>query len=87
MSRQAQLFKLARSGLILLIHWILSLEKVIRDLRCQIKELQGRLALNSGNSGKPPSTDGLAKPAHFPHEHRSKAWTRKKSGSASGSRV
>lgn len=62
MSRQAQLFKLARSGLILLIHWILSLEKVIRDLRCQIKELQGRLALNSGNSGKPPSTDGLAKP-------------------------
>ena len=33
------------------------------SLRRQVKELQARLALDSSNSSKPPSTDGLAKPA------------------------
>jgi transposase len=31
-------------------------------LRAQIAELQRRLGLNSSNSGKPPSSDGLKKP-------------------------
>jgi transposase len=31
-------------------------------LRAQMAELERRLGLNSGNSGKPPSSDGLAKP-------------------------
>jgi transposase len=31
-------------------------------LRSRIAELEHRLGLNSGNSGKPPSSDGLAKP-------------------------
>ena len=31
-------------------------------LRAQIAELERRLGLNSSNSGKPPSSDGLKKP-------------------------
>ncbi|HME26422.1 MAG TPA: DUF6444 domain-containing protein, partial [Acetobacteraceae bacterium] len=31
-------------------------------LRGQITELERRLGLNSSNSGKPPSSDGLKKP-------------------------
>ena len=44
MSRKEQLIKLARCGLALLIELILGLESQIRELRRQIKELQGRLA-------------------------------------------
>src|SRR3977135_1972018 len=32
-------------------------------LKAQIAELERRLGLNSSNSGKPPSSDGLKKPA------------------------
>ena len=32
-------------------------------LHARITELERRLGLNSSNSGKPPSSDGLAKPA------------------------
>jgi transposase len=31
----------------------------IRHLQERVKELEGRLALNSRNSSKPPSTDGM----------------------------
>lgn len=36
-------------------------QAVIVELRARIAELERRLGLNSGNSGKPPSSDGLMK--------------------------
>src|SRR6266436_9160294 len=36
---------------------------LVGALRAQIAELERRLGLNSSNSGKPPSSDGLKKPA------------------------
>lgn len=39
------------------------LVRIILDLQTSLQTLQGRLALNSGNSSKPPGSDGLAKPA------------------------
>lgn len=70
LSRRQQLLRLARAGLGKLIALLLRLEaklhQAIRErdaLRRQVKELQARLALDSSNSSKPPSTDGLAKPA------------------------
>jgi len=63
LSRRQQLFKLARTGLAKLIDLLLRLEAEVRQLRRQVKELKARLALNSRNSSKPPSSDGLAKPA------------------------
>jgi transposase len=69
LSRREQLRKLARTGLGKLIDLILRLEaklcrllREVRALRRQVKELKARLALNSRNSSKPPSSDGLAKP-------------------------
>jgi transposase len=35
----------------------------IAALKARIAELERRLGLNSSNSGKPPSSDGLKKPA------------------------
>src|SRR4249920_1685619 len=36
---------------------------LVAALKAQIAELERRLGLNSSNSGKPPSSDGLKKPA------------------------
>ena len=58
LSRRQQLFKLARTGLAKLIDLLLRLETEVRQLRRQVKELKARLALNSRNSSKPPSSDG-----------------------------
>src|SRR5438105_353964 len=38
---------------------------LVAALRAQIAELERRLGLNSSNSGKPPSSDGLKKPARM----------------------
>jgi transposase len=38
-------------------------QALITELRSRIAELERRLGLNSSNSGKPPSSDGLNKPA------------------------
>jgi len=38
-------------------------QRLIEDLQAQVVELQRRLGLNSTNSSKPPSSDGLRKPA------------------------
>lgn len=63
LSRRQRLLQLARAGLSKLIDLLLRLEDEVSQLRRQVKELRARLALNSQNSSKPPSTDGLAKPA------------------------
>ena len=39
-----------------------ALKELITGLQAQITELERRLGLNSSNSGKPPSSDGLKKP-------------------------
>src|SRR5208337_2076210 len=62
LSRRQQLFELARTALDNLVDLVLRLEAEVCDLRRQVKELKARLALNSRNSSKPPSSDGLAKP-------------------------
>ena len=36
---------------------------LVAALQARIAELERRLGLNSSNSGKPPSSDGLKKPA------------------------
>jgi transposase len=62
-SRHQQLLQLAKRGLHALIALVLRLEAQVRELRRQLQELKDRLALNSTNSSKPPSSEGLAKPA------------------------
>lgn len=42
---------------------IVALWLMVGQLQERVKALEGRLALNSNNSSKPPSSDGLAKPA------------------------
>jgi len=37
-------------------------QALITSLQARVAELERRLGLNSGNSGKPPSSDGLNKP-------------------------
>src|SRR5712664_1196255 len=39
------------------------LRELIARLQTQVAELERRLGLDSSNSGKPPSSDGLKKPA------------------------
>jgi hypothetical protein len=45
-----------------LIAIILEQNKIIAELTIKVTELEARLAMNSGNSSKPPSSDGLEKP-------------------------
>ena len=51
----------------------------ITALRARIAELERRLGLNSSNSGKPPSSDGLKKPPRV-------ASLRERSGNKPGGR-
>jgi transposase len=58
----------------------------IAALKAQLAELERRLALNSSNSGKPPSSDGLNKPAR-PHRTTSlREASNKPSGGQKGHR-
>lgn len=49
---------------------ILALSIQVQTLTAEVAELKGRLALTSRNSSKPPSTDGLSKPAPKPKSLR-----------------
>src|SRR5208337_5315472 len=55
--------------------------EVIAALKARIAELERRLGLNSGNSGKPPSSDGLKKP---PRTRSSREPSGKKPGGQKG---
>jgi transposase len=57
-----------------------ALKETVAVLLARVAELERRLGLNSSNSGKPPSSDGLQKPKR---EHRTRS-LRKTSGKAPG---
>lgn len=52
-----------REQLAVVVTALVERDAVIAELRAEIVELRRQLGLNSRNSSKPPSTDGLAKPA------------------------
>jgi transposase len=58
-----QLLPLARANPEALIDIILALQEQVQALQKRVEDLESRLAQNSNNSHKPPSSDGYAKPA------------------------
>ena len=68
-----------------LIELVLALEvrhaAEMAALRERIAELERQAGLNSGNSGKPPSSDGLKKP---PRTGNLRQWSGKRSGGQPG---
>ena len=64
--KRDQLEKMDKLNLIDLVEVLLTrlqqLETFVQEQAATIQALQDQLAKNSGNSGKPPSSDGLKKP-------------------------
>jgi transposase len=58
-----ELLAIARVDPEALVDIILALQDQLEKLEQRVKELEARLDQNSSNSAKPPSSDGLAKPA------------------------
>src|SRR4029450_5744609 len=50
-----------------------ALQETIAVLLARVAELERRLGLNSSNSGKPPSSDGLHKPKREPRSLRERS--------------
>ncbi len=62
------------------------LQEELCALRQEVQELQRRLGLNSSNSGKPPSSDGLAKPPAAPRTRSQRRPSGKRPGGQRGHR-
>src|SRR4051794_29207018 len=61
-----------------------ALQETIAVLLARVAELERRLDLNSSNSGKPPSSDGLHKPRREPPHAQSARAVRQTAGRAEG---
>jgi len=59
-------------------------DAIIAALREKVAELERRLGLHSGNSSKPPSSDGLKKPARVPRVRSLREPSGKNSGGQEG---
>ena len=61
-----------------------ALQETIAVLLARVAELEHRLGLNSSNSGKPPSSDGLHKPKREPRTRSLRERSGKPSGGQKG---
>ena len=61
-----------------------ALEKANKALTQRVEDLERRLGLNSSNSGKPPSSDGLSKPARKKRTASLRGRSGRKSGGQPG---
>ncbi len=63
LTRREELLLLARRQPEVVVDQLLASEQEVKELLAKIGKLEDQKALNSTNSSKPPSSDGLAKPA------------------------
>jgi len=71
LSRRQELLRQARRHPEVVVDQLLASEQQVKDLKEKVSQLEDRQALNSTNSSKPPSSDGLTKAA--PHNLRKKS--------------
>jgi transposase len=62
LTRREELLRQARRHPEAVVEQLLAAEQQVQDLLQKVRQLEDRQALNSRNSSKPPSSDGLAKP-------------------------
>lgn len=64
-----------RQGDEVILAYLMSLSQQVAVLSERVQQLEDRLAKNSSNSSKPPSSDGLARPApkSLRKKHKSKS--------------